>query len=162
MLEQKGGHTYVIDCDGKNKIFHINLLKQYFDRPPADNLGTHGPHSTRLFKDANAITIDEGVGEQTPETYPTPKNLHSPTLSGGETYNDVKVNPDLSPQENADILTEVPGKTDLERHHISLTTAEVFRKKPYPCPHALRDVMKNEIDDTESNSIEKCEEEEKE
>lgn len=158
ILEKKGGSTYVIKCDDKNKIFPINLLKQYVERNTRGDTDVHGPHSSsNILRVVNAITIDEEECHHATDPYPSSKILHSPTLSGGETYRDVIINPELSVNQKKEIsdllikhtntLTEVPGKTNLERHHITLTTNDVFRRKPYPCPHALRGVMRKEIDD---------------
>jgi hypothetical protein len=67
------------------------------------------------------------------------------------------VNPDLSDDQGKEIgevlnsfhevLSEVPGCTNLIQHKIHLTTSEPVRIKPYPVPFAVRETINNEIDD---------------
>ena len=44
-----------------------------------------------------------------------------------------------------DVLTSVPGRTDLIQHDIKLSTSEPIRSKGYPVPFKARDVMDSEI-----------------
>jgi len=66
-----------------------------------------------------------------------------------ETVKDVKVSPELSESQQADIqallevykdiFTDVSSITDFSEHRIQLTTAEPIKGKAYPLPLALRD-----------------------
>ena len=44
-----------------------------------------------------------------------------------------------------DVLTSVPGRTDLIQHDIKLSTSEPIRSKGYPVLFKARDVMDSEI-----------------
>ena len=44
-----------------------------------------------------------------------------------------------------DVLTSVPGRTDLIQHDIKLLTSEQIRSKRYLVPFKARDVMDSEI-----------------
>ncbi len=81
--------------------------------------------------------------------------LHLPPLVAKETLDDVKINSDLDDSQKhevkrilgnyKDVLTDLPGKTNLGEHEIKLTDNEPVRKKPYPIPHALRNKVKEEV-----------------
>ena len=44
-----------------------------------------------------------------------------------------------------DVLTSVPGQTDLIQHDIKLLTSQQIQSKGYPVPYKARDVMDSEI-----------------
>ena len=48
--------------------------------------------------------------------------------------------------QNADVLSDLPGCTHLEMHHVNTTTEEPIRDKVYPLPYALRQAVDKEID----------------
>ena len=48
-------------------------------------------------------------------------------------------------EQYADVLTSVPGRTDLIQHDIKLLTSEPIQSKGYPVPFKARDVMDSEI-----------------
>ncbi len=82
--------------------------------------------------------------------------IHVCPISSDETIADVKVNPDLTPEQKkdvqnlleefSDIFTTLPGCTNLVQHEIKLTTDEPIRAKSYPLPYSMRDVIDQEID----------------
>ena len=45
-----------------------------------------------------------------------------------------------------DVLTDIPGGTNLGKHVIKLTDQKPIRSKPYPIPHALRNGVNKEIE----------------
>ncbi|XP_071797127.1 uncharacterized protein [Asterias amurensis] len=76
-------------------------------------------------------------------------------LTAKETIADVNINATLHHEQRRevnrllgnypDILTDLPGKTTLGHHTITLHKNEPIRSKPYPLPHALRDTIKEEV-----------------
>ena len=46
-----------------------------------------------------------------------------------------------------DVLTSIPGRTELLEHDIKLSTAEPVRSKGYPIPYKTREIMESEIDE---------------
>ena len=46
-----------------------------------------------------------------------------------------------------DVLTSIPGRTELLEHDIKLSTAEPVRSKYYPIPYKTREIMESEIDE---------------
>ena len=73
-----------------------------------------------------------------------------------ETNKDVDVNPELDDDKKAevwklleeylDIFSDKPNLTNLGTHEIKLTNTEHIQAKPYPIPHAMRNILSNEID----------------
>ncbi|XP_041477315.1 uncharacterized protein LOC121425354 [Lytechinus variegatus] len=49
-------------------------------------------------------------------------------------------------QEFADVMTDVPGQTDIISHSVNLSTQSYVRSRPYQVPQALRDTIKKEVD----------------
>ena len=62
-----------------------------------------------------------------------------------ETYEDVNINPELTPEQERDvkelvyeyqsIFSSIPGKTNLIQHKIVLTDDQPIQNKPYPIPY---------------------------
>jgi len=74
-----------------------------------------------------------------------------------ETFNDVKINPELTEQQKKlevmelleefqDVFTDVPGLTTLGEHSITLTSMDPVHSKPYPIPHAMQKVVEKELE----------------
>ena len=78
-----------------------------------------------------------------------------PTTKLPQSYNDVSIADTLTSEQRAEIealveqypnvLTKVPGCTDLIKHDIKLLTSEPIRSKGYPVSFKARDVMDSEI-----------------
>ena len=45
------------------------------------------------------------------------------------------------------IFTDLPGTTDLIKHHVNVTCSDPVQSKPYPIPYRLREMLKNDIRD---------------
>lgn len=98
----------------------------------------------------SAIVIQEDDTES-----PTRCNLHPPDLTMHETRADVDICRTLTRGqreqvdqillEYEDILTDKPGKTPLETHHINMTSKEVYQRKAYVLPQAIKSEMDKEI-----------------
>ena len=80
--------------------------------------------------------------------------IEFPALEAKEAVTDVYIHSDLSSERQQqvkrllgsyqDVLTDLPGKTSLGSHSIRLKSDEPVRLKPYPLPHARRDVIREE------------------
>ena len=127
--------TYSIQMNGKNKNFHINLLKKFHERE----------QQTRLM----VMTVAEEV-ESTADLaldYP---------IKQTETFEQVQVNPALGVDQRKQInqvleryakcLTDKPGRTDLIEVDLKLTDHTPIRCKPYPVPLAKEQAIQDEID----------------
>ena len=163
VLEIKDGHDYLIKVGTKEKVFHANLLKQYFTAGQAkasegslDESVTQNSASSMNVTFAAILEPEEGISEHTPE-------LETLNSLQKETVRDVKISQDLSEDQKSDvctllneyqdIFTDVPNITPLEEHRIQLTTAEPIREKAYSLPHAMRGTLDKEIDNMLSMGI---------
>ena len=141
VLEVMSEFNYKIRVRGKVKVYHANLLKQYFHR------------QRQSQKKAKIETLGATVIECND---PDSIELETADFTSDETYKDVKINEDLSEEQKAelralikefrDIFTDKPGNTRLEQHNIKLTSDEPIRSRPYPIPYNLRQVIKEEVD----------------
>jgi hypothetical protein len=152
---------YRIEMKGKVKTYHANLLKKYIVREQ-QVVGCQQKEPPGVIAQVCSAVIDcDGDAWQHPETYQpgaVDDNLliEAPPVVSGETLSDVLVNDQLSEdqlrevsellREFSDVLTDSPGTTNLVEHGIEVTTSEPVRSRPYPIPHAMRDVIKKELD----------------
>ena len=82
-------------------------------------------------------------------------NIILPSLVQKETAQDVKVNPDLSPEQKSDIqslleefhtvFSDVPAMTNCIEHVIKLSSNEPIKLKPYPLPFTSQQVVRDEV-----------------
>ena len=131
------------DVDGVVGTYYANMLKQYVERKTVTS-------HCLLSAEAN-VTVDE---ETDPEEFGLDDCVF-PTAKQPQSYNDVSVSDVLTSEQRAevkalieqypDVLTSVPGRTDLIQHDIKLSTSEPIRSKGYPVPLKARDVMDSEI-----------------
>ena len=127
--------NYTINMKGKQKNFHINLLKKFHERHQ------HSKLLVMMVAEEVESTADLALD------YP----LH-PT----ETAKDVNINPELptSQQEQVEqlltkyssCLTDKPGRTDLVEVDLTLTDHTPIRCKPYPVPLAKEQAIQQEVD----------------
>lgn len=99
---------------------------------------------------ANSVVLNDGDTEDSELIEVCP-------LSSVQTWEDVKVNPQLTQQqrqqvaellqEEAEVLTTLPGHTSIEEHTIELTTDEPVRAKSYPIPYTQREVIAKEVEE---------------
>lgn len=143
VVEKKSVTDYRVNVNGKTRLFHINLLKKYNlrDEPRSDV-------PTRL---ASCVVIDSDGSDANGNE----KLLHLLPVKATESYKNVKVNESLSLDQNEsviallhefqDVLTDVPGRTDVIQHEVQLTTNEPIRNRPYQIPYAIREAVRDEI-----------------
>ena len=143
MVEKVNRMDYKVDVDGVVGTYHANMLKQYVERKTVTS-------HCLLSAEAN-VTVDE---ETDTEEFGL-DDCAFPTAKQPQSYNDVSVSDALTSEQRAevealieqypDVLTSVPGRTDLIQHDIKLSTSEPIRSKGYPVPLKARDVMDSEI-----------------
>lgn len=130
---------YKIEKEGKIKTYHANLLKKFIER------------------DENIVgaSLEACVVVQCEEENEKDEIIKVIPLEATESHKDVEVSAELKHEqrqeveallaEYKDILTDLPGRTELVQHEIKLTTNDPIRNKPYQVPYALRDEVRNEI-----------------
>ena len=140
-------NDYALDINGREKTFHANMSQKYHERE------TTSMCSSINTQDVEADQPDKI--EDTNDDFLRDELLHCP-LEPKETWQDVTVSPSLTRgqqrqtcdllSEYQDVLTDLPGKTNLVECGIDLTDDMPFRIKPYPVPYALCEEMKAEVE----------------
>ncbi|XP_069972952.1 uncharacterized protein [Penaeus vannamei] len=138
VVECKGnGVDYVIRVRGKNKLFHINMLKKYFRRDGFERKGE---------------TVQVCVVEDE-DNY---NNNCKPVYFETDSDNNINIGSELSEsqvddlkvilKEFSDVLTNKSGLTDSIEHAIHMNTDKPVRQKPYPTPNSLVKEFNKEVD----------------
>ena len=119
------------------------MLKQYVKR---QSMTSH-----RLMAIEIAAVVDEA---DKVDNYSL-KDCTFPSTQRTETYKDVSISNELTPEQireaeslveqYQDVRTSLPGRTDVIRHNIKLLTTEPVRSKGYPIPYKTHEVMETEI-----------------
>jgi len=145
VLQKTSSVTYRIKIGSKEKVFHINMLKKYYDRKD-DNSG----EDVAMY---SVIVQDEDDSHEIPTC----------TLKQSEKYTDVKISETLDDSQKRevmellelyqDILTDLPGSTEVVEHEIVTTTETPIRDKGYPIPYAMRGVLQDEVKKMEKMGV---------
>ena len=135
--------------EGKHKIYHINMLKEYF---PRDTMMDE--QIEPVISCSVATVVEE---EDNPELAVTDEEImiHYNTKQK-ESYLNVKYSENISQArlkelkslvfQFKEIFSDVPTITNLDEHKIDLTDDRPIRCKPYPVPLHLEDALNKEID----------------
>ena len=101
---------------------------------------------------AASLVLKDGIGDEVDEG----EIIEVFPLKTTETWEDVKISDELPKayqdelksflEDQRDILTTLPGCTDIEKHTIRLTTEEPVRDKMYPIPYSQREIMNKEVE----------------
>ena len=140
-----GLNDYKVKVKGKEKVYHANLLKKYFEREETTPEGAvaGGVGTSRVDNAVDcAAKADEAEGE----------NVDFLELGGyvaKESIKDIETGPNLMDEQRnkfldlakqfTNLFTEAPGATDLVQHHIKLISDEPVRSRPYPVPYSIRE-----------------------
>ena len=166
--------NYVIDINGRQKNYHINMLKEYVMRPQdlvpeietvcnvsfsvpeietVCNVITKQVDVEDMLSCSNVSVIDDIHEETDSESF---SQIELPSLKQTESIVDVKVNSELTDSQKADvthvlqecsnIFTDVPLKTECIEHVIELTSEEPVHLKPYPLPFSSEKIVSEEVD----------------
>lgn len=127
----------------KEKIYHINLLKQWQESNAA-LLAMQGEEEEDQDADiptTEADGVEEGI-------YPLQDRV--PDIKMNE------IGPGLTEEQHKDLeelvgefptlFQEKPGRTTLTQHEITVGDAAPIRQKPYRIPYSQRDVVKKELE----------------
>ncbi|KAL8615815.1 hypothetical protein ACOMHN_048523 [Nucella lapillus] len=137
ITEKVSHQDYRIDVNGKQKLFHANLLRKYTQR------------ESQPATLAAVIDGEEGDPEVEGE-------ILIPEFRSEETYREVSLHEGLSGDKKeearrllrqfSESLTDKPGKTTLETYTVELTTKQPVHVKAYPIPYATRQVVEEEVE----------------
>ena len=159
VVETIGKLDYKVDLGSRVTTFHANLLKKYIYRDTNSTDGQEcaftevlGASVVEDYDIDGDVEVKDATGtRKTPEEALIP----IPQLQQTQTIADVNVSKELTQGQRAqvmavlndfaDVLTDVPGVTNAGQHDIQLTHQEPVRSRPYPLPHALRQKVKEEV-----------------
>lgn len=138
VVECKGnGVDYVIRVRGKNKLFHINMLKKYFRRDGLERKG----ETVQVC----VVEDEDNCNNNCKPVYfetDSDNNINIGSESSESQVDDLKV----ILKEFSDVLTDKPGLTDSIEHVIHMNTDKPVRQKPYPIPNSLVKEFNKEVD----------------
>ena len=147
-------NDYVINLDGQHKMFHANMLRKYLVRKTIDN-GMVILCGCRHLEIATGGMAENDSLEETVTCEERSDDIKYCPLRATQTWKDVKISTDLNDdqqrevrqllEEYGDVLTDIPGKTNLAECNIELTDDIPFRVKAYPVPYALKREMDKEV-----------------
>ena len=147
-------NDYVINLDGQHKIFHANMLRKYLVRKTIDK-GMVILCGCRHLEIATGGMAENDYLEEPDTCEERSDDIKYCPLRATQTWEDVKISADLSEdqqrevrqllEEYSDVLTDIPGKTNLAECNIELKDDIPFRVKAYPVPYALKKEMDKEV-----------------
>ena len=163
VLERRNKVNYLIDEKGKPKLYHANLLKQYYRRASVNqatlldenNVPDQLPVSTSIkFQEVqDHLAYDEDLPV-------TPDGRTESTCSSD---NALAVCDDLTStqkwdlqniiQEYGDVFSETPGCTQAIKHDIEVCSTERIKPKLYPVPLHLKLHFNQEVEELLSQGI---------
>ena len=138
---------YIINIEGKQRLYHVNMLKMYHQRP--EYLG----NIRNPFSCASVGLIAEDQDDDQSESGVS--DLQILPLKSTQSYKDVEINENLGASEKEqlqellrsfqDVLSDMPGKTNQFEHKIELSSNNPVRLKPYPIPFKSKDIVETEV-----------------
>ena len=152
-----GLDDYRVKVKGKEKVYHANLLKKYFERDVATTEGAVAVvKRDDHFKENMHREIEECEIKDVEDDY-NADFLVIGSYDSKESVADVTTGSNLTDEQRSEFMdlanqfsslfTEAPGSTDLAQHHIKLTSDDPVRSKPYPVPYSMRESLKKDIAD---------------
>ncbi|KAL5007617.1 hypothetical protein ScPMuIL_016423, partial [Solemya velum] len=151
VVERVSPVDYRIRLSNKEHVYHINMLKRWFDREDPDE------KSVDIAKDdvISCLHVISALASGESAVDEEPNEIPSLSMSGKETVDDVTICSDLTREqvgelesllsEFSDVLSDVPKQTSLITHSVKTTTDIPIHRKPYPIPYALQDKVKKEL-----------------
>ena len=150
-----GRNDYKVLTDGKERTYHVNLLKKYHRREESEReLNESQRQKEGVLEKACASVIEDfEQGEETSGE----DLVEIATLGSGESANDVVISNDLSPEraeylrelvsEFKEVFTDAPGLCSLIEHSVKLSSERPVCLKPYSVPYSVRDSLKKDLDE---------------
>ena len=145
VIEKKNKVDYVIEIEGKHKMYHVNLLKKYHRR----NVVSAVDLSDSPMNDAKVCSEISVEYDTDPELPVASVGNDEFSLEKSFSTPDISPNLDSSFKEDvnemlisfSDVFSEVPGCTTVVEHDIILNTTERIKAKIYPVPIYLQGIF---------------------
>ncbi|XP_066952537.1 uncharacterized protein [Macrobrachium rosenbergii] len=154
VVRRIGPVDYLINVNGKEKLYHINLLKKYFRRSDiaCNFVGDLNEDFTKVSNFKHYVNKVSLITDEDDELLNVPKGGIITLDSCRSTVN---IGPCLNSKQVEDVNTlleefdgtfsDIPGKTSAIEHHISVQSKEPFQRKSYPIPVHLKAAFENEV-----------------
>lgn len=145
ILKKTGNCNYLLDMGhGGEKVFHINLLKEYIDRQKPQNVILA---SIGVVQDPTSdATADFDISKVVLGVAPTTQT---------ETMDDIGYDSNMSDnhksqaqtvfRKHSHMLTDLPGQTKLVEHTITLTNDKPVNVRQYPLPFESNVTVEEEV-----------------
>jgi len=156
VTERVGLTDYRVRMGDTEKVYHINMLKQYYEKARAANdTSSRRSDDAGYVEELAAALVEEGEDVNLP--LPATSSSHE----AGETVADVHISDDQEERdrlqelllEYEDIFSDQPGVTNIAEHRIQLVDDNPIGCKPYPVPHALKSEVIEEVREMERLGI---------
>lgn len=154
VVERRNKVNYLINENGKLKLYHANLLKQYFRRAQVSMANALDEMTQLTFNDQPLIAQICVEGED--DTDSELEVYYSQDLSSPSENKELEICSELTHEqkddvknvieESRDVFSELPGCTNSICHDISLCTTERLKPKLYPLPVHLQPYFENEVE----------------
>lgn len=157
IVKKIGEVDYQIEMPDKrksNRILHANLLKKWYTQEQKE-----------VIQNCYCVTgVIQEIGDESIVQNTIDFDLESQLLDDSldtvytqtQTWEDVEIAKSLSSQQkqevsevlkkNAKAFSDIPGKTSVIKHVVKTTNQTPIRQRAYRTPHALKQQVKNEID----------------
>ena len=162
VVEKRGRVDYVLDQDGKHRLYHINLLKKYHRRAVVSQCIADRPEPYRStfcqeIRVSGSLVdnaVVDGYSMDEPCIYSAGKNGVE-NLNSSDSVDNFNISENLNDCQREDIgrvideystvFSNFPGCTNLVDHDIDLIDKTPIRAKLYPVPLNLRDKFIDEV-----------------
>ena len=140
---------YILEVHGKEKLFHVNLLKRYVCRSQICLSTCDELSSDEVLQDiiqsqaARICVLDDSKDTELPTVEREGNSLDCIEMGKDLTQEQVKEVQGLL--ENTKVFSDKPGCTDVVIHEIRLKTNEAFHCKQYPVPVHLETEFDKEV-----------------
>ena len=139
-------NNYQIKVGNSLRRYHANILKKYHLRSVPEQ-------SNNVFHTANMALVEED-DDQIRNPCVT---IHTPHLQQKENHLNVSIDHKLTTHQReevskvlqyySDVLTDIPGQTDVVKHTIRLKQNEKPKNKHYPIPFHARQAVEKELEE---------------
>ncbi|XP_063613940.1 uncharacterized protein LOC134787153 [Penaeus indicus] len=179
VVKKANRYNYVLNINGTERKYHINMIKRYHERfvKVGDSRRNKDVERTDATCDVEVMrdvingksNVDENSEQENEDNSILAcvavvcedhdeggEVITVPSYVQEEDVSNVRVNEELSADQKRDVanvlsefstvFTDVPGRTDVIAHTITLTSDRPVNTKQYPIPYALQQNIDDEVD----------------
>lgn len=135
-------NNYEVDMGRRKAILHVNILRRFYEHASDTDNDTDNPTPINMI----VAETDDGAGDGI-EELPNPHDGGGPSdvMIGDEMTTEQRQRVTELLSQYGDVLTDVPGRTDLIQHHIKLTDPTPVYQNSYKIPQDLEGAVEAEL-----------------